>query len=113
MAVSQSKVSPRREILQQTSDIIDGDRNAQYGNPVGDFVAISEMWTSYIHRRFVQFDGDLKEFAFSPHDVAVLMALVKVSRIGWSPTKKDHWIDLAGYAACGWECVETETSNRK
>lgn len=108
MGALRNKVSTRRKLLEETSDLIDGDRNAQYGNPTGDFVAISQMWTSYIHRRFSQFDGDLHDFAFSPHDVAVLMALVKVSRIGWSPDKKDHWADLAGYAACGWECVEFE-----
>jgi hypothetical protein len=114
MAASQSKFSPRRRLLEETSDLIDGDRNAQYGSPTGDFVAISEMWTSYIQRRFSQFTGNIEDFAFKPHDVAVLMALVKVSRIGWSPTKKDHWADLAGYAACGWECIETEAqSNRK
>jgi len=111
MDASRSKVSPRRELLQETCDLIDGDRNAQYGNPTGDFVAISQMWTSYIQRRFSQFDGEITEFAFSPHDVAVFMALVKVSRIGWSATKKDHWADFAGYAACGWECIESETPN--
>jgi len=31
------------------------------------------------------------------------MALLKLSRIAWQPNKTDSWIDLAGYAACGWE----------
>jgi hypothetical protein len=37
-----------------------------------------------------------------------MMALVKISRITPSPNIDDHWIDLAGYAACGGEVVERE-----
>jgi hypothetical protein len=36
-----------------------------------------------------------------------MMALVKVSRISTSPSKLDHWVDLAGYAACGGEVRPT------
>ena len=52
------------------------------------------MWSAYL-------GVDIEQ-----HDVAAMMALLKVSRIRWSPTKRDHWQDLAGYAACGWDCVD-------
>jgi hypothetical protein len=39
-------------------------------------------------------------------DVAIMMNLLKISRLSWSPTKEDHWVDAAGYAACGAECVD-------
>lgn len=100
--------SERRQILAEASDLIDGERNFEYGPPTGDFVAISDMWTAYIRRVFAGHKGDLADFAFRPHDVAVFIALMKISRIGWSPTKRDHWVDLAGYAGCGWECVADE-----
>jgi hypothetical protein len=45
------------------------------------------------------------ETLLDPHDVAIMMMQLKHSRLSWSPTKEDHWIDLAGYAACGWDCV--------
>ena len=37
------------------------------------------------------------------HDVAAMMALLKVARIRHSPDKRDSWCDLAGYAACGFD----------
>lgn len=51
------------------------------------------MWSAYLGR------------PIAPHDVAAMMALLKVSRIAWSPNRADHWLDLAGYAACGFECT--------
>lgn len=33
------------------------------------------------------------------------MILLKVSRLTWTPDKEDTWADIAGYAACGWDCV--------
>lgn len=42
------------------------------------------------------------------HDVAAMMALVKVSRIRQSPTTRDSWTDLAGYASCGWDCARPD-----
>ena len=39
----------------------------------------------------------------SPKDVACLMALLKIARIGGGRGTEDSFIDLAGYAACGGE----------
>lgn len=36
-------------------------------------------------------------------DVAVMMALLKIARIGTGTATDDSWVDLAGYAACGGE----------
>ena len=38
-------------------------------------------------------------------DVAIMMALLKISRLSWEPTKRDSWVDVAGYAACGYEII--------
>jgi len=86
-------VSPRRDMLNEAADLVDGDRNAQYGDPRQDFQRTATMWSAYL-------DADVQ-----PHDVAALMVILKVSRIRWSPTKRDSWVDLAGYAACGWHCA--------
>jgi hypothetical protein len=42
-----------------------------------------------------------------------MMMCLKISRISWVPDKEDNWIDLAGYAACGWDCVEREETGLK
>ena len=39
----------------------------------------------------------------SRSDVAVMMIQLKLARIKTSPEHADHWIDVAGYAACGVE----------
>lgn len=93
-------VSHRRAILEEAADLVDGDRNAQYGDPRQDFRRTAELWTSYL-------DGKTE---LDLHDVAAMMALLKLSRIRWSPEKRDSWADLAGYAACGWDCARPEDS---
>ena len=81
----------RSEVLTEANDLINGDRNNQYGPPTKDFTRTARMWSAYL------------DIEIRPHDVAALMALLKLSRIAWQPEKRDSWVDLAGYAACGYE----------
>ena len=96
-----SSVKPERNaratVLLGAEELVNGDRNIQYGDPRADFTRTAAMWAAYL-------GCDV-----APHDVAALMALLKVSRIRWSPGKLDSWTDLAGYAACGWDCASAET----
>lgn len=85
--------NPRSELLSEADRLVNGDRNNQYGPPTEDFTRTAAMWSAYLGMRI------------KAHDVAVLMALLKLSRIRWSPEKRDSWVDLAGYAACGWDCA--------
>jgi hypothetical protein len=39
-----------------------------------------------------------------------MMSLLKISRLSWDPTKRDSWVDLAGYAACGYDII---TNNKQ
>ena len=94
----------RAKLLTDAASIIDGDRNVQYGNPIDDFSLTASMWQEYLRRIMVTRNTDGAVY-LDPHDVAVMMMLVKVSRLAQSPEKHDHWLDIAGYAGCGWECV--------
>lgn len=96
--------TPRRDLLTEAADLIDGDRNNQYGDPIQDFRCIATMWTAYLHRK----TGVDPHFALAPHDIAAMMALLKISRISWDHHKRDSWTDLAGYAGCGWDCTVRE-----
>ena len=97
-----TNVSPRRALLQKAADIIDGDRNETYGKPESSFGTIATLWNEYL-RVVTTVPGD----ALQPHDVAAMLALLKIARIaGSGGTHKDSWLDLAGYAACGWEIVQ-------
>lgn len=82
--------------------LVDGDRNIDYGDPFDDFDTTASFWQTYLSR-IVARRGSL---FIDAHDVAALMMLLKLSRLSWTPQKRDHWADIAGYAACGWDCVE-------
>ncbi len=89
----------RKEILNQTAAIVCGDRDQQYGSPEDSFSAIAAYWTTYLRQT-----GTLPEgMEVSPHQVGMMMALLKVARIGGGQIKADSYIDLAGYAACAGE----------
>lgn len=67
------------------------------GAPENSFKRIAELWTAYLG------------YDVAPHDVAALMALLKLARIKRAPDDRDSWLDLAGYAACGSDCVVNKT----
>ena len=84
-------MTSRSEVLNEAADIIGRDRNVAYGEPERNFDRIAQMWGAY------------KGVFFEPHDVAAMLVLLKVARIAVSPDRLDHWVDSAGYAACGGE----------
>lgn len=94
----------RTDILQEAIHLINGERNSSYGDPLDDFRTTASLWQTYLSRT-VSARGRL---VVEPHDVAILMAMLKMARISWSPEKRDHWADLAGYTGCGWDCVVRE-----
>lgn len=96
-----SKENNRTDILNEAIKLINGERNSTYGDPLDDFATTAGMWNIYV-QRIIEARGTLD---IKPHDVAVMMNLLKISRISWSPEKRDHWADLAGYTGCGWDCV--------
>jgi hypothetical protein len=101
-------MNKRSEILRQAENLVNGDRNRQYGDPKSDFQRTAMLWERYLngaHERHVEAGMPEGYILIEPHDVAVLMMLLKVSRLAWSPEKEDSWADLAGYAACGWDCA--------
>lgn len=91
-------ISPRAEILEEARQAVLQDRNLDYGDPEDNFRDIARMAN-------IMFAG-VTEFT-SVH-AAIMGLIIKMSRLKTSPNKKDHWVDIAGYAACGWECVVNE-----
>ena len=81
----------RAEILDAARACVMGDREQDYGTPEQNFSKIAQLWSAY------------KGCAFTPKDVAILLALLKIARIASGHAKDDNWVDLAGYAACGGE----------
>ena len=81
----------RAECLDKAKECVNGQRDMEYGSPENNFGKIADLWSAY------------KEVKFTAIDVAMMMSLLKISRIaGKSPTF-DSFVDLAGYASCGCE----------
>lgn len=100
--------SPRAGALNEAKGLITGDRNASYGPPTQDFARTAEMASAFGFR-FVS-HADATPTYLSAHHVAIFMILLKMSRLAWTPEKRDSWVDAAGYAGCGYECAVTELS---
>ena len=91
----------RAEILEQARICVCGEREQDYGTPENSFSAIADLWSAYLTNFCaVGYDAYVQ---VGPGDVACLMALLKVARIGGGRGTEDSFIDLAGYAACGGE----------
>ena len=83
----------RTEILCAAESMVNGDRQADYGTPEDNFRNIAGLWSAYLGREV------------SPVDVAAMMILLKVARTRACSKRRDSWIDIAGYAACGAEAA--------
>lgn len=94
----------RAKILEKAKDIVNGQRDEMYGSPENSFSAIAVLWESYFAARdianVVTPDSDFFVGRISEYDVAMLMILLKIARSMKNPDNPDHYIDMAGYAAC-------------
>jgi hypothetical protein len=90
-------VMDRKECLDAAKQCVCSDRNQQYGSPAVNMKKIAEFWTTY------------KGVEFSPKDVGVMMALLKIARISSGQSKDDNYIDACGYLSLSCE-LETEDS---
>lgn len=93
-----NETNVRKDILVTANQCVNGEREGTYGNPENNFGTIASFWTAYLRA-----SGARSDVTITATDVAAMMALMKVARIGSGNFKLDNWIDLAGYAACGGE----------
>ncbi|MBA2707196.1 MAG: hypothetical protein H0U59_05265 [Gemmatimonadaceae bacterium] len=73
-------------ILTEAQELIHGKRQQEYGHPSVNLQRIADLWSVYAGP------------AFTPDDVAIMMALVKVARL-MQGYKHDSAVDLCGYIA--------------
>jgi hypothetical protein len=82
----------RDKILRSAIQVLD-DRESRYGNPSDCLSRIAAGWNWWLKSR-----RELTEV-----DVAVMMMILKLSRLANDPTSLDSWIDACGYSAIGGE----------
>ena len=88
----------RARVLELARKCVCSDRQVQYGSPENNFALIAAFWRVYLEEKL-----QLTEVAIKAEDVAMMMALLKISRSTTGQLKLDNYVDLAGYAACGGE----------
>lgn len=88
--------TPRENVLIEASELIHGDRNKSYGSPTENFANIADLWNVLLGHKLTE--------NVTPREVADLMIAVKLAR-GIVDAKRDNYVDIAGYAACGWEAA--------
>lgn len=83
------------DICAKAAEIVAGDREATHGQKVSNHENIADMWNAYL--------GDQLVHPIDPHQVAMMMACLKIARTKLGAFNPDDYIDLAGYAGCAAE----------
>ena len=81
----------RADILDTAKDFITKDRAATHGDAERNFGLIAAYWSAHLNKNI------------SPHDVAVMMTLLKLARMRSNPAHVDSAVDAAGYSALAGE----------
>lgn len=102
--------SPRGGMLDEAKQLVTGSRNNAYGPPTADFSRTAAMANGFGFR-VTAYEGAKPE-PLQAHHIAIFMILLKMSRLAWTSTKRDSWVDAAGYAACGLECSLVDENAR-
>jgi hypothetical protein len=71
---------------------LEAERAKDYGDFRECHAAIALAWTGYLANRTSVGTGFLQ-----PHDVAGLMAMLKLVRAAFKPDKEDSWLDAEVY----------------
>ena len=80
-----------KEILSEATRLVGTDRQKDYGDKVESHNNIAKLWSAYL---------DVK---IEAHDVAIMMALLKVARTKLGAVSKDTYIDMSAYSAIAGE----------
>lgn len=81
------------DLLSKAIEIVES-RGTDYGNVLDNHIRIASIWSVIL------------EHPVKPEQVALCMAGTKIARLIQTPTHLDSWLDLAGYASVGSECVQ-------
>lgn len=99
--VYEAKNDTHGKAYQSIIDMIQEDRQNDYGDAEESFGNIAAMWRAYLSRKLGQ------GVSIDKTDVAVMMALMKVSRFAYQ-RKHDSVLDMASYADFALKFTENE-----
>lgn len=102
MNENKENVNETTNILREAEKIIYGDREKTYGSPSKNLSTIAKMWNAYLQSLNKAPDQ------LDAQDVAIMMVLLKVARLGNTPGHRDSLVDSCGYMALVERCIEDE-----
>ena len=76
-----------KEFLSTSISLVEGDRQKDYGDKLHNHTNIAKLWSAYL------------DTEVSAHDVAILMALLKVARTKLGKVSSDTYVDMESYSA--------------
>ena len=85
-----------KTLLETASQLVGGQRHTDYGDKIKNHTNIADLWTSYL---------DIK---LTPHDVAIMMCLLKIARTKLGAVSEDTYVDGSAYMAIAGECKSHE-----
>lgn len=94
------------DILHEAARIVAGDRNTTHGEKERSFTLIADLWNAYL-------EGRREWSPIRPVDVAQMMVLLKVARSIQGTMQRDHFLDMAGYAAIAGELAASREKHQQ
>jgi hypothetical protein len=106
-AVLRDREGPPDDVKAAIADdakrIVSGARRAAYGAPEDNFARIALFWQAY-------FENTGRPGAkVTAADISPLMRLMKEARLCETPDHRDSFVDIIGYAMCGYEIQHART----
>ena len=86
----------RSDVPKEAAELIDGDRNHEYGDPREMHQRVADIFNAYRGA-----GGPL-----TAHDVAMLLLSVKLARLSHLPEHRDSYVDICGYAGIAYEIAD-------
>jgi hypothetical protein len=80
-----------KELLAEATKLVGEDRQRDYGDKVVNHSNIARLWSAYL------------DIPIQAHDVAILMALLKIARTKLGTVSKDTYVDMSAYSAIAGE----------
>ena len=80
-----------KEFLSEAIRLSGTDRQKDYGDKTENHSNIARLWSAYL------------DIPIQAHDVAILMALLKIARTKLGAVSKDTYVDMSAYSAIAGE----------
>ena len=92
-------MTTRSDIPKEAAELIDGDRNREYGDPREMHQRAADIFNAYCETRS----------PLTAYDVAMILLSVKLARLSHMPDHRDSYVDICGYAGIAYEIAIEST----